>query len=317
MSEKIKKDKIKNPKISQSKTDIEDAEVISETNINKKKENEKINDKKTYLDLSRSKFLIILFFILANLLISFFLFYYFNKKIMNIEETPNFSSSEINKRIKESFEKNAISSDNNIKNMENLLEKRVLNLETKILEYIDIELKKINSVVKNNNENVYSLNVIRDSFKSDLAELESRIEKDFENQKSTFDTIVNELIEKNKKNIVDNKMNGEIYNYQLNFLKETFKNLAREALKLSVLNDTDGSIYDNLKSKIKSLIVVRSLSVQNGKSVDAVLSRAEDQLKKGNILETIEVLNNLPNEEKKLFLEWIFMANALVSNNNW
>lgn len=317
MSEKIKKDKIKNPKISQSKTDIEDAEVISETNINKKKENEKINDKKTYLDLSRSKFLIILFFILANLLISFFLFYYFNKKIMNIEETPNFSSSEINKRIKESFEKNDISSDNNIKNMENLLEERILNLETKILEYIDIELKKINSVVKNNNENVYSLNVIRDSFKSDLAELESRIEKDFENQKSTFDTIVNELIEKNKKNVVDNKMNGEIYNYQLNFLKETFKNLAREALKLSVLNDTDGSIYDNLKSKIKSLIVVRSLSVQNGKSVDAVLSRAEDQLKKGNILETIEVLNNLPDEEKKLFLEWIFMANALVTNNNW
>ena len=316
MSEKIKKDKIKNPKISQSKTDIEDAEVISETNINKKKENEKINDKKTYLDLSRSKFLIILFFILANLLISFFLFYYFNKKIMNIEETPNFSSSEINKRIKESFEKNDISSDNNIKNMENLLEERILNLETKILEYIDIELKKINSVVKNNNENVYSLNVIRDSFKSDLAELESRIEKDFENQKSTFDTIVNELIEKNKKNVVDNKMNGEIYNYQLNFLKETFKNLAREALKLSVLNDTDGSIYDNLKSKIKSLIVVRSLSVQNGKSVDAVLSRAEDQLKKGNILETIEVLNNLPDEEKKLFLEWIFMANALVTNNN-
>ena len=319
MSAKIKKENTKNNKIIESDNDVEDAELISESKIKKNNFNEKKKEEKFSLNFRKYQFLIMFSLLLFSIFLSVYLYYFFTKKITTLENLVNStSSSEISKNVEIFVEKNFKVFDNNLKNLENKVSEKFFNLERKVFEEIDKEFKKINSIVDKNYDNeVTSIGKISKSFENDLAAFELKINKDLQDQKSLFDKMLEELNEKNKMDIIsENKLNNEIYNYQLNFLKENFKILARKALKLSILKKTDGSTLENLKGKIKSLFVVRSLSVQNGNGVDAVLSRAEDELKKGNILETLKNLENLPDEEKSLFTEWSLIANSLVSNEN-
>ena len=315
MNSKIKSEGKNRSKSSNMKPDIEDAELISETKKNQK------NFEKNYflkeLLNKRKNFLVLIILILFINLISFlFIFLFFDMKFYNMKENFELSiKDKVLKEIENSFEIKEISLNSEIRKVERNFSDLLKKLELKNNQKFRLEIEKINKQFLENSKNFNSSSNIQLQFEDSLSLLEQKINKDINNQKIFFQKEINNLKTKDdklkSKNIIKNI---EEYNSQLNFLRKNFKKLAIETIRLNNMNQTDDSNIEKLRNKINSLFVVRSLSYQNGENVDAILSRAEDHLKKGNISKSIIILNELPTEEKSLFVEWISMAKVFVIN---
>tara|TARA_B100001057_G_scaffold487846_1_gene571218 strand:+ start:168 stop:1124 length:957 start_codon:yes stop_codon:yes gene_type:complete len=315
MNSKIKSEGKNRSKSSNMKPDIEDAELISET-----KKNQKNFEKDSFLKEllnKRKNFLVLIILILFINLISFlFIFLFFDMKFYNMKENFELSiKDKVLKEIENSFEIKEISLNSEIRKVERNFSDLLKKLELKNNQKFRLEIEKINKQFLENSKNFNSSSNIQLQFEDSLSLLEQKINKDINNQKIFFQKEINNLKTKDdklkSKNIIKNI---EEYNSQLNFLRKNFKKLAIETIRLNNMNQTDDSNIEKLRNKINSLFVVRSLSYQNGENVDAILSRAEDHLKKGNISKSIIILNELPTEEKSLFVEWISMAKVFVIN---
>ena len=318
MNSKIKSEEKNKGKSSNIKSDIEDAELISETKkIKNKNKLEKDSFFKNFFQKRKNFLFLFVFIVILNLISSLLIFYFLDMRFNDFKENFNFSIKDnVTKEIENSFQRKEISFNSNIEELERNILDKIKKFEIKNNQKLKLEIENIKKQIDENFKNISSSSPnIEFQLKDSLEILEQKILKDIYDQKVFFEKEINDLKIKDEKRVFENVIeNIEEYNIQLNFLKNNFKKLAIETIKLNTMRQNDETNIEKIKTKIKSLFVVRSLSYQNGKEVDAILSRAEDYLKKGNISKSIMILNELPYEEKKLFVEWISMAKIFVIN---
>ena len=100
-------------------------------------------------------------------------------------------------------------------------------------------------------------------------------------------------------------------------LTKTFPEFARKAIKASG-NAKDNRNQTNLLSFIKTQLKSRSLEPIQGNSLDAILSRAEFRLEKGDLESCLEELKALDDVAKDSMAEWMSKAlNRLETVNSY
>ena len=77
-------------------------------------------------------------------------------------------------------------------------------------------------------------------------------------------------------------------------LRNSFPEAAHDALRSSVLTENQGGVVGSVSTFFKAQVVTRSLTPQEGGSVDAILSRAEAALKEDDIAGALSELDALP-----------------------
>jgi len=93
-------------------------------------------------------------------------------------------------------------------------------------------------------------------------------------------------------------------------LQSRFTPLAREALKVSVKSDMGDGAGSRIMAFLKSETNVRSLTPKEGDGPDAVLSRAQAALDKGDLATATAELAKLPDAGQTVFAGWVSDARA-------
>ena len=107
-------------------------------------------------------------------------------------------------------------------------------------------------------------------------------------------------------NAISTKSNGVV---TLQALQTDFPSLARETLKAArESSETDG-FWDFLKHQVN----MRSVTPQDGNSLDAILSRAESKLKHDDVESALAELQALPETAKAKFSPWLEKAEKRVN----
>ena len=91
-------------------------------------------------------------------------------------------------------------------------------------------------------------------------------------------------------------------------LQESYPAAARAALAASVKATTGEGVGDRIGAFFRAQVGARSLEPREGDDPDAVLSRAEAALGKGDIANTIALIGTLPEEGQAAMAEWVKQA---------
>jgi len=91
-------------------------------------------------------------------------------------------------------------------------------------------------------------------------------------------------------------------------LQQLFPNAARAALDAAFREQADDGTVNKLTAFLRSQLGVRSLGPREGDGADAVLSRAEDALRNGNIDAAILEISALPEASKEKMANWVDIA---------
>ena len=91
-------------------------------------------------------------------------------------------------------------------------------------------------------------------------------------------------------------------------LQESFPPYARNVLKGNTHLNNELTMKDKAISYLKSHITTRSLKPISGNSVDAILSRAEMNLRLNNLEKALFELNSLSEDSKKIMENWLAEA---------
>ncbi len=92
-------------------------------------------------------------------------------------------------------------------------------------------------------------------------------------------------------------------------LQNEFGDYANEALRASNMASGGDGFFSGIRARISSEFLGRSLTPQEGMTPDAVLSRADDELRKGNLQGSVSELSVLPSEAQEAMSPWIEKAN--------
>lgn len=95
-------------------------------------------------------------------------------------------------------------------------------------------------------------------------------------------------------------------------LKSSFPDAAHAALRASVLTGGEGGVVGSVSTFFKAQVISRSLTPQEGDSVDAILSRAEAALKDDDLAGAIAELDGLPDGDG-LMNDWLVAAKARLA----
>ena len=91
-------------------------------------------------------------------------------------------------------------------------------------------------------------------------------------------------------------------------LQESYPAAARAALAASVKATTGEGVGDRIGAFFRAQVGARSLEPREGDDPDAVLSRAEAALGKGDIANTIALIGTLPEQGQAAMAEWVKQA---------
>lgn len=91
-------------------------------------------------------------------------------------------------------------------------------------------------------------------------------------------------------------------------LRADFPAAANAAIRTAIAADSGGNVFSAFGTFLKSQVATRSLSPQEGGSVDAVLSRAEAALKGDDLVAALGELNDLPPGARAPMADWIAAA---------
>lgn len=94
----------------------------------------------------------------------------------------------------------------------------------------------------------------------------------------------------------------------LDELRVTYPDAARQALSVAVRPDAGASTLDRLGAFLRGQTGARSLSPREGSDPDAILSRAEAALNRGDLASTLAELRGLPVEVQAPMTDWIGRA---------
>lgn len=91
-------------------------------------------------------------------------------------------------------------------------------------------------------------------------------------------------------------------------LAEAFPEAARNALDASLAAQIGGSWQDRATAFLKSTTGARSLTPREGDDPDAILSRAEDDVRRDDLAKALEEIATLPEQGQSAFADWILRA---------
>ncbi len=91
-------------------------------------------------------------------------------------------------------------------------------------------------------------------------------------------------------------------------LRSAFPAAARKALKASLIPDENASFGQRLGAFLKSQIGARSLDEKDGDDPDAILSRAEAELDRGNLQAAVDLVATLPEPGVAAMNDWLTKA---------
>jgi hypothetical protein len=91
-------------------------------------------------------------------------------------------------------------------------------------------------------------------------------------------------------------------------LQSDFPDAARAVLSVSAVVDPQDSQVSRFSAFLKAQLGTRSLEPQEGDTPDAVLSRAEDALRKGDIALSLTELSALPETALEQMSDWVTQA---------
>ena len=213
------------------------------------------------------------------------------KKDFNFSETLTFLESqvsEIEPRLKKEI-------------LEALLEMESFNDK----DNLDLELEqKINRIIINLDSLSQKVASQSQNFLDRFVNLETQVDQRIltrqENGKRS-PTIIDkerETISKQKRPFSPNRA------IDLNALIKTFPDLAYDVLKHEVRSRSGEGLWGNIVSAVRVNFIVRSVTPQAGSNYDAILSRAEDNLKRGNLKKVLLELDNLDGGAADIFSEW-------------
>ena len=95
-------------------------------------------------------------------------------------------------------------------------------------------------------------------------------------------------------------------------LQASFPEAARTALAVSIRTTAGDGTVDRLTAFLKSQVSPRSLEPREGDDPDAVLSRAEAELKAGDLEKALVTLKSLPDDGRVAMADWLEKAQARV-----
>jgi len=96
-------------------------------------------------------------------------------------------------------------------------------------------------------------------------------------------------------------------------LKDSFGGAARAALDVTRRENVGQSVTERITSFLKTQTGARSLTPHDGNDSDAVLSRAEDALRKGDLPAALALIATLPASAQAAMAAWVTEANTLLS----
>lgn len=91
-------------------------------------------------------------------------------------------------------------------------------------------------------------------------------------------------------------------------LRDAFPQAAREALALSLPETVGESVWDRMAAFLRSQSGARSLTPRAGDDPDAILSRAEAQLRAGDLEAALDEVARLPEAGRARMAEWTALA---------
>ena len=136
-------------------------------------------------------------------------------------------------------------------------------------------------------------------------------EKELKLQKNT-DEIQNSSLSNSEDNQLDNIYMKE----DLSIIMKQFSDFAYNAIKEDLRVNRDSGFLNSIINNFKLIFVQRSLSPQEGDTVDAILSRAEYALNNDNYDKVFQELNTLPKEASEVMDKWRKIFEGYLANNS-
>ena len=171
-----------------------------------------------------------------------------------------------------------------------------------IINEIKIELKNLQLSLENFSKVIGSEKTDK-SLTQEIIELKS--------QKNT-DEIQNSSLSNSEDNQFDNINMKE----DLSIIMKQFSDFAYKAIKEDLRVNRDSGFLNSIINNFKLIFVQRSLSPQEGDTVDAILSRAEYALNNDNYDKVFQELNTLPKEASEVMDKWRKIFEGYLENNS-
>ena len=171
-----------------------------------------------------------------------------------------------------------------------------------IINEIKIELKNLQLSLENFS-NIIGSEKTDKSLTQEIIELKS--------QKNTDETQNSSL-----SNSEDNQFDNISMKEDLSIIMKQFSDFAYNAIKEDIRVNRDSGFLNSIINNFKLIFVQRSLSPQEGDTVDAILSRAEYALNNNNYDKVFQELNTLPKEASEVMDKWRKIFEGYLENNS-
>ena len=171
-----------------------------------------------------------------------------------------------------------------------------------IINEIKIELKNLQLSLENFSKVIGSEKTDK-SLTQEIIELKS--------QKNTDETQNSSL-----SNSEDNQFDNINMKEDLSIIMNQFSDFAYNAIKEDLRVNRDSGFLNSIINNFKLIFVQRSLSPQEGDTVDAILSRAEYALNNNNYDKVFQELNTLPKEASEVMDKWRKIFEGYLANNS-
>ncbi|MEM8788364.1 MAG: hypothetical protein AAGE76_08880 [Pseudomonadota bacterium] len=99
----------------------------------------------------------------------------------------------------------------------------------------------------------------------------------------------------------------------LGSLRAGFADAAHDALRAEIRSQTDAGLGGRLAAFVEAQVATRSLTPQEGNTADAILSRAEDALRRDNLAGAVDELAALSPVAQEAMQHWLDTARARVA----
>ncbi len=183
---------------------------------------------------------------------------------------------------------------------------------TNFVEKNNVETKKLLMAIKKAQETVETLEQalrVKDFEKNISINLNELLRALSEGKPfwTSLSNITNELNLELSKEMEQNAVVGI---KSIDDLRESFPQNARRVLKATERSDSHETLKNKIILYIKSHVITRSLKPINGNSVNAILSRAEKNLKSGNLEQALVELEPLSKNLKTVMESWLSEAHT-------
>ena len=219
--------------------------------------------------------------------------------------------------------------DNIIKEVQPLLRNSLIEIENKLSVQVSDKIDNLKNLTKELSDDLSSsgemnIDLIKeiDNFNEEISKLKSA-NQDIQKQMTQNSYEQKQLDERLSKinstpKIVYKKTNSETLYSEvqeiLNILPGLTISAIREEYILKTHKETRGSLWGRLRAFVGSRVISRSLQPQEGKSVDAIMSRVEYSLRQLDLVNSLVELEALPENTSYIFYDLVKRIENLIED---